>query len=177
MTGLMHEKELSRKMFLKGGGALIVGFSLAGSALAGTAHADTPINPAHTGNVPGPSDMTQLDTWIAVNSDNTVVVYGKKLELGQGTTTGLRQIAAEELGISIDQIIWPTADTNVTPNQGGTVGSSGIRSGGPQIRAASAYAAQALAGLAASQLGVPAASLTVANGVVSGAGSPSPTPR
>ena len=33
------------------------------------------------------------------------------------------------------------ADTNVTPNQGGTVGSYGIRSGGPQLRAAAAYAA------------------------------------
>ena len=32
MTGLLHEKEFSRKNFVKGGGALIVGFSLAGSA-------------------------------------------------------------------------------------------------------------------------------------------------
>ena len=39
MTGLLHEKEFSRKTFLKGGGALIVGFSLAGSALAGKAGA------------------------------------------------------------------------------------------------------------------------------------------
>ena len=27
MTGLLHEKEFSRKTFVKGGGALIVGFS------------------------------------------------------------------------------------------------------------------------------------------------------
>ena len=39
MTGLMHEKEFSRKSFLKGGGALIVGFSLIGSAIAGKAQA------------------------------------------------------------------------------------------------------------------------------------------
>ena len=58
----------------------------------------------------------------------------------------------------------------MTPNQGGTVGSSGIRGGGPQIRAASAYAAQALLGLAAARLGVPAGMLSVANGVVSGGG-------
>ena len=32
MTGLLHEKEFSRKTFVKGGGALIVGFSTAGSA-------------------------------------------------------------------------------------------------------------------------------------------------
>ena len=33
MTGLLHEKEFSRRSFLKGGGALVVGFSLAGAAL------------------------------------------------------------------------------------------------------------------------------------------------
>ena len=38
MTGFMHEKELSRKSFLKGGGALVVGFSMfgTGNALAAT---------------------------------------------------------------------------------------------------------------------------------------------
>ena len=30
MTGFLHEKEFSRKTFLKGGGALIVGFCVAG---------------------------------------------------------------------------------------------------------------------------------------------------
>jgi len=38
MTGLLHEKEFSRKSFLRGGGALIVGFSTLGS-LAGKAAA------------------------------------------------------------------------------------------------------------------------------------------
>ena len=39
MTGLSHEKQFSRRTFLKGGGALIVGFSLAGAAVAGGAQA------------------------------------------------------------------------------------------------------------------------------------------
>ena len=39
MTGLLHEKEFSRKAFVKGGGALIVGLSLAGAGLAGNAKA------------------------------------------------------------------------------------------------------------------------------------------
>ena len=37
MTGFLHEREFSRKTFLKGGGALIVGLSAAGAA--GTASA------------------------------------------------------------------------------------------------------------------------------------------
>ena len=36
MTGFLHEKEFSRKKFLGGGGALIVGFSVAGNATAAT---------------------------------------------------------------------------------------------------------------------------------------------
>ena len=49
---------------------------------------------------------------------------------------------------------WITNDTDVTPNQGTTAGSSAIRSGGKQTRAAAAAAYQALLGLAATQLGV-----------------------
>ena len=37
MTGLLHEKEFSRKSFVKGGGALIVGFSALGASAAGKA--------------------------------------------------------------------------------------------------------------------------------------------
>ena len=33
MTGFLHEKEFSRKSFLKGGGALVVGFSMVGAGV------------------------------------------------------------------------------------------------------------------------------------------------
>jgi CO/xanthine dehydrogenase Mo-binding subunit len=78
-------------------------------------------------------------------------------------------IAAEELDMDFSQLKSIDPDTNVTQNKG--VGSSsGIRVVGPQVRAAAAYAKQALLGLAASQLGVSVTSLTVAKGVVSGGG-------
>ena len=44
MTGFLHEKELSRKTFLKGGGALIVGFSTLAST-AGKAQAANGLTP------------------------------------------------------------------------------------------------------------------------------------
>ena len=97
------QREFSRKAFLGGSGALIVGFSLAGNASADTIN----ISPA------GP---TGLDSWITIHADNTVTVLAGKVEYGQGTTTGLRQIAAEELGISLDQIRWVRPQTGVTPN-------------------------------------------------------------
>jgi hypothetical protein len=42
MTGLLHEKELSRSSFVKASGALVVGFSLAGAGRAGRASAAAP---------------------------------------------------------------------------------------------------------------------------------------
>ena len=50
MTGLIHEKEFSRRSFVKGGGALVVGFSVAGAALAGKAAAAVdPLATRHPG--------------------------------------------------------------------------------------------------------------------------------
>jgi len=80
-------------------------------------------------------------------------------------------IAAEELDVSLAQIkpVVPV-DTNVSANQGATVGSQGIQTGGQQVRAAAAAARSALNSLAATQLGVATTALTVSGGVVSGGG-------
>jgi len=165
MTGLIHERELSRKTFLKGGGALIVGFSLLGAGAARRAAADS-----HPFSSYGPADSSQIDSWIVINEDNTASVKLGKVELGQGAMTGLLMIAAEELNMDFSQMRPITNDTDVTPNQGITAGSSSIRAGGKQTRAAAAAAYQALLGLASQQLGVPVSQLSVSKGVVSGGG-------
>jgi nicotinate dehydrogenase subunit B len=156
--------ELSRRTFLKGSGALVVGFSLAGVAGRAAKAAQSPF----ASNAP--YDPNAIDSFITVHADNTVTLKSGRVELGQGTSLGLIMIAAEELDMDVSQLRWVNVDTNVTPDTGGTYGSSSIRSNGPQVRAAAAYAKQALLGLAASQLGVSAASLTVDKGVVSGGG-------
>src|SRR4029079_2830185 len=92
------------------------------------------------------------------------------IELGQGSTTGLLMIAAEELNMDLGQLKMIANDTNLTPNQGGTYGSQAVHVGGKQTRAAAAAAYQTLLGMASAQLGAPVASLSVKSGVVSGAG-------
>jgi CO/xanthine dehydrogenase Mo-binding subunit len=157
----MHE--LSRKTFLKGSGALIVGFSLAG--LAGKASgADSPF----ASN--GPFDQTSVDTWIVLHSDNTATLFTGQAEIGQGSMTGMMQIAAEELSMDIGQLKFVAPDTNLTPQTASQTASTAIRSVGPGMRGAAAYAAQTLLGLASSNLGVPVAQLSVSKGVVSGGG-------
>jgi nicotinate dehydrogenase subunit B len=168
MTGFMHERELSRKTFLKGGGALDVGFSMAAPFLApGKARA------AKTPNLP--PDPTQVDSWLAINADNTVTMFPPKMEFGQGTWTGFRQILADELDVPVMSISipqWDTGSKNPFPNTPttSTVASNGTAQGGPALRQAAAEARRTLLNLASAQLGVPVASLTVTDGVVSGGG-------
>src|SRR5262249_52385814 len=157
--------ELSRKTFLKGGGALIVGFSMAGAGLAGKLRAaDSP----YASN--GPFDQYQVDAWITINADSTASIKSGGILQGTGSDTGLLMIAGEELNMGLDQVEFVRADTNVTPNSGKHSASNTIKNGGPGVRAAAAAAAQALLGLASTQLGVPAAQLSVSKGVVSGGG-------
>jgi nicotinate dehydrogenase subunit B len=156
---------LSRRDLLKGS-ALIVGFNIAGpltnpllDSLATSAAAGTP-------------DPELLDSWIAVHADNTATVFMGKVELGQGTTTGMLQIAAEELDLAMNQISAARIDTDVTPNQGPAVASLSIMDNGPQLRAAAAEARQALGQLAAAKLNAPMGRLSVRNGVVTVDGDP-----
>jgi CO/xanthine dehydrogenase Mo-binding subunit len=165
MTGFMHEKEFSRKTFLKGGGALIVGFSLAGAGVVGKASA---AQSPYASN--GPFDQNQIDSWITINADNTASILTGAMFRGTGSETGLMMIAAEELGIGLDQALFVSSDTNLVPNTGSKGASNTITHAGTAIRTAAAYANQALLNLASGQLGVPVAQLSVSKGVVSGGG-------
>ncbi len=149
---------LPRRDLLRGG-ALVVGFALAPRALA----------QAPPGAAPPPAtpDPGQVDTWLAIHRDNSATLYLGFVELGQGTTTALPQVAAEELDLGLDQVRVAPAETNVTPNQGGTYSSASIARGSPQVRAAAAEARLALLTLAAARLGAPEEQLEVSRGVVS----------
>ena len=174
MTGLLHEKEFSRNSFLKGGGALIIGFSVAGGAFAGKASAKFPATP------PTPAgfnpDLNQVDSWITINADETVVLKTSQIEVGNGITTGFLQVLAEELDADMSQMRYgmfnpashTVVDTWVAGSTGGEGGSNAMSGTGPKVRNVGALARQALLGLASTSLGVPAANLTIDKGVISG---------
>jgi nicotinate dehydrogenase subunit B len=171
MTGLLHEKEFSRRSFVKAGGALVVGFSTVGSLLAGRASAA----PSAAGYLP---DITQVDSWISINADNTVTLKTSQIEVGNGISTGFLQVLAEELNMDMDQMHYgnfnkaslDVVDTYVAVSSGGEGGSNAMSGTGPKIRAAGAIAYQALLGMASTNLGVPTSALSVTSGVVSGGG-------
>jgi nicotinate dehydrogenase subunit B len=165
---LIKGSEFSRATFLKGGGALVVGFSFVGSALAGSAKGATARVAA------GPPNANLIDSWVAINADNTATIAFGKIDI-TGAPTGLLMIAAEELDLTIQQVSWAPWNTDVSPNQGFTAGSNSISAGGPQVRQAAAEARAVLLALAAKQLGVPLSDLQVRAGVVSSKSDPSKT--
>jgi nicotinate dehydrogenase subunit B len=160
---MTFERELSRRAFLKGGGALIVGFTLARAGVPDTARAAAP-------GAPLPVSADQVDSYLTVHADNSVTLYSSIMERGQGTRTSLLMIAAEELDVGMDQIAHAPLDTSTSPFTGLAGGSQGTTIGGSFVRAAAAAAKQSLLGLASASLGVPVARLSVDKGVVSGGG-------
>src|SRR4051812_37711151 len=130
MTEIL-KKDFSRKSFVKGGGAMVVGFSFLGAGIGAKAAkaADDP----YASN--GTYDQQQIDAWLTVNSDNTVTLRPQVVELGQGSLTGILMIAAEELDVDLGQMRFSVNnDTNVTPANFYTAGSSAIQSGGLAVR-------------------------------------------
>jgi nicotinate dehydrogenase subunit B len=152
----------TRRDFIKTGGALVVGLTLG-----------DPLFSQQSSAAAGRSlDLKQIDTWLAIHADNTATIYIGFAELGQGASTALLQVAAEELDLDMSQVKSVQLDTKNTPNQGGTYSSAAINRGSPQIRAAAAEARLALLGMAAKKLEVPVERLTVSKGVVSVLGAP-----
>jgi len=153
---------LSRRSFVVGGGSLFVYFALPKTqAAAEIARGSFPPY------VVGPSaENTELDSWMVINDDNTATFNFGRTEFGQGTLTGMLQIAAEELDLDMNQVSAANLDTAVTRDQGMQVSSSSIEGAAPSLRAAAAEARQALMAMAAERLKVSPSSLRVSAGIV-----------
>lgn len=159
----METGTISRREILKGTGALVVSFSLFGSAARVL---------AQVGPAVGQPEAASLDSWLAIAHDGTITVFTSKVELGTGTETALAQIVAEELDVPFSRIHMEAGDTSKTVDQAVTAASRTIERAGPQLRQAAAVARRELLRLASERLDAPAGELSVVDGVVSAHGDP-----
>jgi CO/xanthine dehydrogenase Mo-binding subunit len=152
---------LSRRGFVKTGGALLVGFRLAGAADVQKSAA------AVNGNTLNPG-LPQ--SWIEIHADNSIVIRVGKPDFGQSSVfTAYRQIVAEELNVPFEAITNViSGDTDRTPDGSGAF--DFLQHGMPNCRKAAAYVHQALLDLASDRLGMPKDQLSVKDGIVSGNG-------
>ncbi|MDX8526397.1 molybdopterin-dependent oxidoreductase [Mesorhizobium sp. MSK_1335] len=164
----LHLPDVTRRGFLAGAGALVVSFTIPAEAQEGEVPA-APRAQAAKPKLPGSlADTPSLDAWIRIDANGSITVFTGKAELGQGTKTSLRQIAAEELEVEPAAINLITADTALTPNEGYTAGSQTIQNSGTAIRFASAQVRQILIAKASEKLGAPVEALKAEAGSIAG---------
>jgi nicotinate dehydrogenase subunit B len=175
---IFERSGLTRSTFLKAGGALAIGVALPMIAETASAEASTSpstqvptLPPLSSAGIP----VAALSSYLFIAANGNVTAYTGKVDLGQGNQTAISQIIAEELYLTADKINLVMGNTDTTPNQGYTAGSSTIQTMWTSMRPAAAFGYQTLLGLAATALGVPAANLTAANGVFTNSANPAQT--
>ena len=107
-----------------------------------------------------------LDDWIRLRPDRGVDVYTGKVELGQGITTSLSQVVAEELDVDITRIRIHTADTETSLDEGSTAGSMSMEMSGGALRQAAAEFRYQLLAIAAEEFECDQEDLEVSDGMV-----------
>src|SRR5438552_2924840 len=114
----------------------------------------------------------EINAWVVIRPDDTVVIRVARSEMGQGTITGLAQMVAEELECDWAQVTteYPTPGQSVARKRAwgnfSTGGSRGIRESNEYVRKGGATARVMLVQAAANAWGVPAAECSAANSVI-----------
>jgi CO/xanthine dehydrogenase Mo-binding subunit len=117
------------------------------------------------------ADNPRLDRWLRFAEDRVHVSVGK-VEIGQGITTALAQIAAEELDVALDRLAWRAGDTQLAPDEGSTSSSLSIEVGGASLRLVCAETRALFLAEAARLLNAAAEELEVEDGAILHAGAP-----
>jgi isoquinoline 1-oxidoreductase beta subunit len=143
---------------------LLVGTGVAGLALG----FHIPFADEAAAQVAGP----EVNAWVVVKPDESVVIRVARSEMGQGTLTGLCQMVAEELECDWAKVWYefPTAGQNLARKRAWgdffTAGSQGIRASNENVRKGGAAARMMLIAAAANEWKVPVAEVTASNGVL-----------
>ncbi|MFK8079999.1 MAG: molybdopterin cofactor-binding domain-containing protein [Granulosicoccus sp.] len=150
---------MNRREFLKAtavlGGSIVIGFNANGAVAATT-------GTAAKGSI-------GFNPFVKISPEGVVTVVVKHFEMGQGTTTGLTTLVAEELDVAWDQVeieFAPSQDTykNLAFGGQGTGGSTAIANSFMQYRQAGAAARDMFIRAAATEWGVEASDITLENG-------------
>ena len=162
-------KHVSKKAFTPNRRHFVIGSAAAGVGL--SFGFSVPFASAATSNTP------EVNAWVVVEPDDTVIIRIARSEMGQGTLTGLAQLVAEELECDWDKVTteYPTPGQNVARDRIWrdylTGGSRGIRASHDYVREGGAAARMMLIEAAAQEWGVPASECSAADSKITHSGS------
>ncbi|SFF63848.1 isoquinoline 1-oxidoreductase, beta subunit [Duganella sp. CF458] len=118
------------------------------------------------------ADAPEINAWVVVKPDDTIVVRIARSEMGQGTLTGLAQLVVEELDGDWSKVTteYPSPGRQLARNRVwgsfSTGGSRGVRESHEYVRKGGAAARTMLVQAAATQWGVPAAECVASKSVI-----------
>jgi isoquinoline 1-oxidoreductase beta subunit len=151
--------DVSRRKFLAGSAAAVGGFSFGFHVPFGEEAAAAETTP-------------EVNAWVVIKPDDTVVIRVARVEMGQGSLTGLAQLVAEELDCDWSKVTteYPTPGQNVARNRVWgdfqTAGSRAIRGSHDYVRKGGAAARHMLIQAAANEWKVPVSECTTAEGII-----------
>jgi len=114
----------------------------------------------------------EINAWVVIRPDETVIIRIARSEMGQGSLTGLAQLVAEELECDWSKVVteFPTPGQSVARKRVwgdfSTGGSRGIRASQDYVRKGGAAARMMLIEAAANEWKVPVGECTAANSVI-----------
>jgi isoquinoline 1-oxidoreductase beta subunit len=165
-----EKKGFSRRKFLVRG-AVGIGVVLGTGYLTRSIWRRSIADMVNTAESPYLGDTKTPPLWFEVTAENQIILHSPKVEMGQGSFTGLAQMAADELEVDIDRINVVHAATSTGNIDGfGTGGSTSISSLWMPMRELAATMREMLKNEAAKALQTTPASLQLSNGVISGGG-------
>ena len=167
----MSKKKISRRKFLVRGGLGTIGVLAVGTYVFRNPIRRAIAGAIDTGETPYVGDTSSPIIWFEVTSDNNIVLHSPKVEMGQGTFTGLAQMAADELEVSMEQMQVVHANS-VSGNIDGfaTGGSTSISTLWVPLRELAATMREMIKNEAAAKMGIIAEKLSISNGVFSSDG-------
>jgi isoquinoline 1-oxidoreductase beta subunit len=164
----MHKTPVSRRAFIRTGltlsGGLAIGLDSGLRALAAT----VPAQPWDRGD----SSPYDLDAWIAIEPDDSVLIRYTRAELGQGSMTALPMIVAEELECDWAKVKIEYGSPARSVREGNiygdmsSVGSHSVKDSQAKLRQVGASARERLIAAAAQKWGVSPAQCSAALGVI-----------
>ena len=160
------KRKFSRRKFFKRGG-IVLGATLIGIYFGRNVIRRKVAQLAGDFDIPlGISNM-EPDFWFTIQENNIVLLKLAKMEMGQGIFTGAAMIAAEELGVPVEQIdVQPATTANGPKDMLGTGGSSTTAALYTPLREVAATMREMLKTAAAKKWGANIGSVSVENGVM-----------
>ncbi|MDF1696145.1 MAG: molybdopterin-dependent oxidoreductase [Saprospiraceae bacterium] len=166
-----NPKSSSRRKFLIRGSIGTIGVLALGTYVFRNPLRRTVLEMAETLVPPYSGSGTEANLWFEITNENSIILHSPKVEMGQGTFTGLAQIVADEMEVNMNQVMVKAAATDTGIVDGmSTGGSLSIAQLFQPLREMAATMRLMIHQEAAGLLGVAVEAVSISNGVFSGGG-------